>query len=110
MSSRRRATTGARPQRSSRAAHAGPNALPATRRALEDRSLEAKQRFLALQAARVSDQLPVCTDHAVAWQHDRKRIAIHDGADSPSGTRAGGARRQLTVRDNLAVGDACEFA
>src|SRR5437667_112735 len=53
--------------------------LPLASSELEQRALEAKQGFLALQPAPIADELAVCADHAVTRQDDRKWIPVHHG-------------------------------
>src|SRR5205085_8427390 len=76
---------------------------PGTSDVLEYCAFEPQQRFLAVEAAAVADELPVRADHAVAWEDDRKRVAVHhraDGARRPRPRRAG---RELAVRHDFAV-------
>src|SRR5439155_1423400 len=70
---------------------------------LQDGAFEPEQRLLTLEAAGVARELPVRTDHAMARQDDRQRVAVHDHSDGASGTWPRGARCELTVRNDLAV-------
>src|SRR6266576_1008169 len=77
---------------------------------LQDGAFEPEQRFLAPEPARVAGELPVRTDHSVARQDDRQRVAVHHHPDSASGPWPRRPRRQLTVRDDLAVRHPGELA
>src|SRR2546426_12513854 len=73
---------------------------------LQDRALQLEQLLLAVEAAAIADELPVGTDHAVAWQDDRQRVPVHDRSDRTCGSRPCCTRREFAVGDDLAVRDA----
>src|SRR5207244_1766812 len=77
---------------------------------LQDGAFEPEQRLLTLEAAGVARELSVRTDHAMARQDDRQRVAVHDHSDGASGTWPRGARCELTVRNDLAVRHPGELA
>ena len=71
--------------------------------------LELEQRALDVQSARVPGQRAVRADDAVAREHDRDRVAVHDHAHGARRARAADLRREAAVRVELPVRNAREL-
>src|SRR6478735_8693172 len=71
----------------------------------EGYAFQSQQGFLLVQAPRIAGEAAVRADHAVAWEHDRDRIAVHRAADRARGVRPadpggeGAVGRHLAERD-----------
>src|SRR5947207_5447604 len=76
---------------------------------LQQRALEPKQPFLALEPAAVAGEAPACADDAVAREDDRDRVPVHHGADGPRRLRRADLCRESAVRRRVAVLDPREF-
>ena len=70
-----------------------------------NRALELEQLLLAIEPAGVADQRPVRADHAVAREHDRDRVAVHDDPNGAGGLRAMGLGGEGSIGRELAVGN-----
>ncbi len=80
----------------------------AAKRANGARRLEREQRLLAIEPAAVTGQRPVRSDHAMAGNEDRDRIAAVRRADGTHRGRPAHASRDLRIADRLAIGNSAE--
>src|SRR5215831_20000449 len=72
-------------------------------------ALQLEKLLLAVEASAVADERAVRTDDAMAGEHDRDAVAVHDRADRTRCPRTPHLARQRAVGRRLAVGDVREL-
>jgi hypothetical protein len=87
-----------------------PALVPESALELEQVALELELAARALECAAVASECSIGSNHAMAGEHDRKRIVAHHRSDGACGARGARGFRELAVACRLAVGNARERA